>query len=74
MPQSPLLSGEEVIKELSKIGYYQERQRGSHIRLHCNNRKPVTVPNYKIIDRSLLRKIIRDAELSPEEFIKLLDN
>ncbi len=72
MPQLPLLSGEKVIQALSKIGYYKERQRGSHIRLYCVGRKPVTVPHYKIIDRNLLKKIIRDAELSSEKFIKLL--
>ena len=47
------------------------RQRGSHIRLVCDKRKSVTVPNYKSVDRSLLIKILRDAELTPEEFEEL---
>lgn len=41
------------------------------IRLSCPGRKSVTVPNYREIDRSLLRKILRDAEISPEEFNEL---
>jgi len=57
---------------LSKLGYREIRQRGSHIRLSCPGRKSVTVPNYRAIDRSLLRKILRDAELGPEEFLKLI--
>jgi len=72
MPELPLLSGKELIKILTKLGYREIRQRGSHIRLSCPGRKSVTVPNYRAIDRSLLRKILRDAELGPEEFLKYL--
>jgi len=71
MTQLPILSGREIIKVLSKIGYVEVRQRGSHIRLVCDGRKPVTVPNYKSVDRSLLIKILRDAELTAGEFEEL---
>jgi len=71
MTKLPILSGREIVKVLSKIGYFEIRQRGSHIRLVCDKRKPVTVPNYKSVDRSLLIKILRAPELSPEEFEEL---
>lgn len=71
MTQLPILSGREIIKVLLKIGYVEVRQRGSHIRLTCDKRKSITVPNYKSVDRSLLIKILRDAELTPEEFEEL---
>lgn len=61
-----------MIRILSRIGYAQTRQRGSHIRLECFKRKSITIPNYKTIDRLLLKKILRDAELTPEEFEKIL--
>ncbi|MFA5803614.1 MAG: type II toxin-antitoxin system HicA family toxin [Melioribacteraceae bacterium] len=70
MSELPILSGKEIIKVLSKIGYYVVRQRGSHIRLHCEDKKSITVLNYKSIDRSLLRKILRDSQISDEEFLK----
>ena len=70
MSELPILSGKEIIKVLSKAGYYIVRQRGSHIRLRCVDKKSITVPNYKSIDRSLLRKIFRDAQISDEEFLK----
>jgi len=73
MLQIPILSGKEVIKALEKIGYREIHQRGSHIRLLCERRRPVTVPDYSEVDRSLLRKIIRDAELSPSEFLALME-
>ena len=72
MAQLPILSGRELIKVLFRLGYREVRQRGSHIRLICPGRKPVTVPNYKTIDRSLLRKILRDIDVSLDEFLKLL--
>lgn len=68
MVRLPILSGRDVIKTLHRVGYRSMRQRGSHVRLACPGKKSVTVPNYEAIDRSLLRKILRDAELSPEDF------
>ncbi len=70
MEPLPILSGKELVRILEKVGYREVQQRGSHIRLSCTGRKPVTVPNYKNIDRSLLRKILRDARLSIAEFQK----
>ncbi len=67
----PLLSGQAIVKLLNKAGYQAVRQRGSHIRLEAPRRQPVTVPDYKQIDRSLLRKILRDANISVAEFLKL---
>lgn len=72
MPVLPILSGKEIIKLLTKLGYRVVRQRGSHIRLERPGRKSVTVPNYNEIDRSLLHKILRDAEVAPEELEELL--
>jgi len=72
MTQRPILKGREIIASLTKRGYTQIRQRGSHIRLECNGRKSIIVPNH-IVGRGLLRKILRDARLTVEEFLELLD-
>ena len=69
----PLLSGREICKALEKLGYVKVRQRGSHIRLKCSGRKSVTAPDYKEVSRGLLRKILRDANISIEEFLKLIE-
>jgi len=71
MAKLPIISGRQLIKTLSKLGYYKARQRGSHIRLACSDRKSVTIPDYKVIDRFLLKKILRDAELTIEEFMNI---
>lgn len=71
MRDLPALSGNRLVAVLRRIGYQVVRQRGSHMRLACPGRKSITVPNYRTIDRLLLLKILRDAELSREEFLKL---
>jgi predicted RNA binding protein YcfA (HicA-like mRNA interferase family) len=68
----PILSGRAIVKALAGIGYQEVRQRGSHIRLACPGKISITVPNYKVVGRGLLRKILRDAELSVEEFMELV--
>jgi len=70
----PLLSGNEVCKDLSKIGYHVDHQTGSHFILR--NEKPpyrrLTVPNHKEIAKGTLRAIINQAGLTLEEFNALL--
>ena len=71
----PVISGKKAIKAFSKIGYVQTRQRGSHVRLrHLTDsaRRPLTVPLHKELKRGLLDALIRDANLSREEFKDLL--
>ena len=72
MPRLPILSVAKIIKALAKLGYSVVRQRGSHFRLTHLSRPPITIPNYQSIDRSLLRMILNQAQLSVEEFLKLL--
>jgi len=67
-----ILSGRVIVKALAKVGYQEVRQRGSHIRLACPGRTSITVPDYKVVGRGLLRKILRDADLSVEEFTRLV--
>ena len=72
----PRISGEVVVKALIKIGYNVVRQKGSHLRLKDSDNpshKPITVPLHKFIKPGLLRRIIKDAGLSVEEFIELLE-
>jgi len=72
VPKLPLISGKTAIKAFIKIGYRIIRQKGSHIRLHHSSKRPLTVPDHKILGKGLLRKLLRDSELSVKDFIKLL--
>ena len=68
----PVVSGKETIKALSKIGYYIRDQKGSHVHLRHPTKRPLTVPMHNEIDRRTLKSILKAAEISEEEFIKLL--
>jgi predicted RNA binding protein YcfA (HicA-like mRNA interferase family) len=68
----PILSGKDVVKALGKLGYTINDQKGSHIHLRHSVRRPLTVPNHPEIARGTLRIIIKDADLSVENFLELL--
>ena len=72
MPPLPICSGADTIRALGKVGYRIVRTEGSHVRLNCPGRPPVTVPLHRELDRGTLRSILRQAQLGPEEFIALL--
>ncbi len=71
----PRMSGHEVIKVLSKAGFREARQKGSHIILTKETKegkRGVIVPNHKEIDKGTLLEIIRQSGLRKEKFINLI--
>lgn len=76
MTKLPRITGNQAIKVLEKIDFKIIRQKGSHVRLKHEDGRVVTIPVHsgKIIGKGLLTKIIRDAEITKEEFIKLLNS
>ncbi|MEK7567612.1 MAG: type II toxin-antitoxin system HicA family toxin [Patescibacteria group bacterium] len=74
MSRLPSLSGKDILKVFLKMGYVVIRQRSSHVRLINPARPqwPITIPDYKVVGRGLLRKIIRDAGVSTEQFLNLI--
>ena len=75
MARLPVLSGREVIKALSKVGFIQQRQKGSHVILikeGAEGKRGVVVPNHKDVDKGTLINIIRQAGLKRDEFLDLL--
>ncbi len=61
----------EVIRALQKLGFYKASQRGSHAKFkHLDGRWTVVpIHGSAQIDRGLLRKIIRECEVSDEDFL-----
>ncbi len=68
------LPAHKVIKALEKAGFKVLRQKGSHVIMGHEDGRVSVVPVHKgeEIGRGLLRKIIKDAGLSREEFLELL--
>lgn len=72
MPPLPVLSGEDCVGALLRVGQAVARQRGSHVRLSHPTRQPGTVPLHPELDRGTLRSILRTAGISPTELLALL--
>jgi len=71
----PRISGKELIKILSKIGFQPIRQRGSHVILvkeTSEGKKSTVVPLHKEIDKGTLLEIIRQVGLKRDEFISFV--
>ena len=74
MTRLPVLSGSDLIKILSKVGFQFVRQKGNHIilvKFTESKKRAVVVPNHKEIDRGTLSEIIRQAGLK-DEFLQLV--
>jgi predicted RNA binding protein YcfA (HicA-like mRNA interferase family) len=69
------LSARKIIKALSILGFEIARKRGSHVVLKHSDGRITVVPVHggEKIGVGLLLKILKDAKLSKEEFLKLLE-
>ncbi|GAI18998.1 unnamed protein product, partial [marine sediment metagenome] len=70
----PRLTGSEAVRALQKADFEIVRQRGSHVYMRHTDGRATVVPVHKGEDlgSGILSKILRDAELSRQEFLKLL--
>ncbi|MDP3763638.1 MAG: type II toxin-antitoxin system HicA family toxin [bacterium] len=74
MPKLPVVKASKLLKILNKLGFYQYHQTGSHVQLKHKNGRRITVPYHpqQEIRRGTLRAIIRDLEITVEEFIQAM--
>ena len=64
-----------MIRALKRAGFVEDRQKGSHlILIHRDTMTRTVVPVHsgRTIKESLLRAVVRDANLTIDEFIELL--
>ncbi len=74
MARLPTVSGRQAVAVFQRIGFEIRRQRGSHIIL-VRTGTPVTlsVPDQRELKRGTLRALIRQANLTVDEFVELLN-
>ena len=76
MAKLPALTSKQVVRALKKLGFKEDRQKGSHlvlINLTTGKRTIIPVHAGKTIKKPLLKSIIeKDAGVSVEEFLKSL--
>ena len=71
MPKLPGVSGAEIIRALERLGFVRIRQSGSHVILRRGN-KGCVVPMHSEVKVGTLAGVLRQAEVSAEEFTQAL--
>lgn len=68
------IPAKKVVKALENIGFEQIRQKGSHLFLRHPDGRTTIVPMHPTekIGRGMINKIIKDAKITREEWIKLI--
>lgn len=75
MPKLRRISGQQAIRALEKMGFEQVRQRGSHVVLKKQTPEGAVgcvVPLHRELAIGTLRGILRQAGITPEEFMENL--
>ena len=73
MPKLPRVSGSQLIRLLELFGFVEIRQKGSHIILKkksADGEIGTVVPNHKELADGTLRGILKQAQITPEEFLE----
>jgi predicted RNA binding protein YcfA (HicA-like mRNA interferase family) len=66
---------DRIIAALQRLGFSVIRQRGSHIRLQkqlTDRQIKITVPAHRLVKRSTLSRILKQAEVSLDDFLEAL--
>jgi predicted RNA binding protein YcfA (HicA-like mRNA interferase family) len=71
MPKLPRISGAEAQRALERLGFVKLRQSGSHVILRRES-KGCVVPLHAELKVGTLAGLLRQADVSPEEFIAAL--
>jgi predicted RNA binding protein YcfA (HicA-like mRNA interferase family) len=68
VPELPRISGDEAIKVFKRLGFYQARQKGSHVVMR-RDEKGCVIPRHRELALGTLRSAIKQAGISADEFI-----
>ena len=71
MPKLPHVSGSAVVKALERLGFTKIRQSGSHVIMRRGS-KGCVVPMHSEVKVGTLAGVLRQADISPDEFIAAL--
>jgi predicted RNA binding protein YcfA (HicA-like mRNA interferase family) len=73
MPPMPSLNWADVVRAFEKIGWRHDRTNGSHYIMVRDGRPGLlSIPMHKPVKRGTLRRLIRDAGLTVEAFVRLV--
>ena len=74
MSRLPIVDFKAMDRLLHQLGFDAVRQKGSHIFYRHPDGRTTTLPNHagRDLARPLLREILREIDLTPDEFVEKL--
>ena len=72
MPRLSRISGREVRRAFERAGWAHARTAGDHMQLTMPDKRTLAIPDYDVIPALILRRLLRTAGLTVEEFLSLL--
>lgn len=75
MTRLPIVNFMTMEKVLLQLGFKISRSKGSHVFYRHPDGRTTTLPNHpgRDLSRPLIREILREIKLSPDQFFKELD-
>ena len=75
MSKLPIANFKTMDKLLRHLGFAAVRQKGSHVFYRHPDGRTTTLPNHgnRDLARPLMREILREISISPDEFAKALE-
>jgi len=75
MTRLRVVDAKSMERVLIELGFQAVRQKGSHVFYRHPDGRTTTIPHHQGRDlaRPLIREILREIELSPEQFQSILD-
>lgn len=71
MPKLPHVSGAEILRALERLGFQKLRQSGSHVVMK-RDAKGCVVPMHAEVKVGTLAGLLRQADVTPEDFLRAL--
>jgi predicted RNA binding protein YcfA (HicA-like mRNA interferase family) len=71
MPKLPHVSGAEIQRDIERLGFQKTRQSGSHVPMKRES-KGCVVPMHGEVKIGMLAGLIRQADVTPEDFMVAL--
>jgi len=74
MPALPAVKDKDLIRALKTLGFFESRQKGSHLVMKHKDGRRTTVPIHsgKDIPKGTLLAILRDLQITKEGLVKAL--
>jgi predicted RNA binding protein YcfA (HicA-like mRNA interferase family) len=72
MPKLPVVSGKQAAKAFEALGFAFRRKEGSHMIYKRPGAATLSIPDHRELDPGLLKRLINDAGITPDEFRHLL--